>query len=153
MCLALIVVIFPCLRQSCLANFFALFWRCDCRRHTAMEVHTSDVETSQRSPHPSQVHEARHIYMPGSCAVPSQTKLRMRSLRFSKRWRFWWSFAQSRRVDWLVEADVSEKRWWAGAQRDHMWSVRVSAHHFSPEDGDGMLLQNTGFCQLVHTAF
>jgi hypothetical protein len=25
-------------------------------------------------------------------------------------------------------------------------------YHFSPEDGDGMLLQNVGFYQLIHMA-
>jgi hypothetical protein len=32
----------------------------------------------------------------------------------------------------------------------YIWPLWVPSHHFSPVDGDSMLLQNAGFYQLVH---
>jgi hypothetical protein len=54
-------------------------------------------------------------------------------------------------VDWLVEANVSEKH--TVSLPATLYNPSDSQHgHFSPEDGDSTLLQYVGFYQPVHTA-
>jgi hypothetical protein len=71
-------------------------------------------------------------------------------------------------VNWLVEANVSEKRTVSifrtevtllgirGIRRlpflpPYILPLIPSERHFSPEDGDSMLLRSVGFYQPVHT--